>query len=61
MIYYLWRPCLKDPKDDKALEAAFSSQSEYIVTYNTKDFAGKGFERVLKKVPVVQPDEDDRL
>ena len=43
-IYYLWRPWLKDPKDDMVLEAAFASQSKYIVTYNSKDFVGKGIE-----------------
>ena len=44
-IYYLWRPWLKDPKDDMVLEAAFASQSKYIVTYNSKDFVGKGIEK----------------
>ncbi|MBS3780281.1 MAG: PIN domain-containing protein [Desulfovermiculus sp.] len=39
-VYFLWRPILKDPKDDMILELAVKSSSEYIVTYNTKDFAG---------------------
>ncbi len=51
-IYYLWRPWLKDPKDDMVLEAAFASQSEYIVTYNTKDFVGKGIEHSFGIKPV---------
>ena len=51
-IYYLWRPWLKDPKDDMVLEAAFASQSEYIVTYNTKDFVGKGIENSFGIKPV---------
>lgn len=51
-IYYLWRPWLKDPKDDMVLEAAFASQSEYIVTYNTKDFVGKGIEKSFGIKPV---------
>ena len=38
-IYYLWRPFLKDLKDDLVLELAIASESEYIVTYNKKDFA----------------------
>lgn len=39
-IFYLWRPLLKDPKDDLVLEVAVVSQSKYIVTFNTKDFKG---------------------
>lgn len=38
--FYLWRPFLKDPKDDFILELAVESQSEYIITYNKKDFKG---------------------
>ena len=39
-IFYLWRPLLKDPKDDLVLEVAVASQSRYIVTFNIKDFKG---------------------
>ncbi len=39
-IYYLWRPFLKDPKDDMVLELAVASGSTVIVTHNTKDFVG---------------------
>ena len=39
-IYYLWRPFLKDPKDDMVLEVAVESESEFIVTHNIRDFAG---------------------
>ena len=39
-IFYLWRPHLKDPKDDLVLELAVESQSEFIVTFNKKDFRG---------------------
>ncbi len=39
-INFLWRPFLKDIKDDMILETAFNSASDYIVTYNTKDFVG---------------------
>lgn len=42
-IYYLWRPFLKDPKDDMVLELSVESGSDYIVTYNIDDF--KGIER----------------
>jgi len=39
-IFYLWRPTLRDPKDDFVLELAVESNCDYIVTFNTKDFAG---------------------
>ena len=39
-IFYLWRPYLKDPLDDLVLEVAVESQSEYIITFNKKDFSG---------------------
>jgi putative PIN family toxin of toxin-antitoxin system len=41
-IYFLWRPYLKDPKDDLVLEVAVASQCTHIVTFNTKDFLGIG-------------------
>ena len=39
-IYFLWRPCLPDPKDDHLLELAVASGTRLIVTHNTKDFTG---------------------
>ncbi len=39
-IFYLWRPFLKDQKDDLVLEIAVKSNSEYIITFNKKDFKG---------------------
>ena len=39
-VYYLWRPFLKDPKDDMILDLAVSSRCEAIVTYNKRDFEG---------------------
>ena len=39
-IFYLWRPYLKDPKDDMFLELAVESESDYIITFNKKDFVG---------------------
>ncbi len=38
-IFFLWRPFLPNPKDDMVLEVALASQSDRIVTHNTKDFA----------------------
>ena len=39
-IYFLWRPYLKDPKDDHVLEVAVASKTKIIVTHNMKDFKG---------------------
>lgn len=39
-IFYLWRPFLRDPKDDMVLEVAVEAQCDYIVTFNVRDFAG---------------------
>jgi putative PIN family toxin of toxin-antitoxin system len=39
-INFLWRPYLKDVKDDMVLEVAFNSGSKYIITHNIKDFKG---------------------
>jgi len=39
-IFFLWRPFLRDPKDDLVLELAVKAQCDFIVTYNTRDFAG---------------------
>ena len=39
-IFYLWRPFLKDPKDDMVLEVAVASGCSHIVTFNAKDFYG---------------------
>ena len=39
-VFFLWRPVLRDPKDDFILELAIESRSEFIITYNKKDFIG---------------------
>lgn len=39
-VFYLWRPFLRDPKDDMVLELAVAAQCQYIVTFNRKDFQG---------------------
>lgn len=39
-IFFLWRPFLRDPKDDMVLELAVKAECEYIITYNKKDFQG---------------------
>lgn len=39
-VFFLWRPFLKDPKDDMVLELAVEAQCDCIVTFNQRDFAG---------------------
>ena len=39
-VFYRWRPFLPDPKDEFVLEEAVESQCDFIITFNTKDFAG---------------------
>lgn len=39
-VFYLWRPVLKDPKDDMILELAVTAGCHFIVTYNNRDFEG---------------------
>ena len=39
-IFFLWRPWLRDPKDDLLLELAVAAGCDTIVTFNIRDFAG---------------------
>jgi putative PIN family toxin of toxin-antitoxin system len=39
-IYFLWRPLLKDPRDDLVLELAIEAECDFIVTHNVRDFVG---------------------
>lgn len=39
-IFFLWRPYLRDSKDDMVLELAVKARCDSVVTYNTRDFAG---------------------
>jgi len=39
-VHFLWRPQLKDPKDDHILELAVAAGGADIVTHNVNDFAG---------------------
>lgn len=39
-VFYLWRPFLRDSKDDMVLELAVAAECPCIVTYNRKDFIG---------------------
>ena len=38
-VFFLWRPQLRDPKDDMVLELAVAAQCNWIVTHNVRDFA----------------------
>lgn len=38
-VFFLWRPQLRDPKDEMVLEAAVNGTADYLVTHNIKDFA----------------------
>lgn len=37
-INFLWRPFLRDVKDDMVLETAFNAGAQYIITHNINDF-----------------------
>jgi len=39
-IFYLWRPLLRDPKDDMVAEVAVAAGAAAVVTYNRRDFQG---------------------
>ena len=39
-IFFLWRPYLRDPKDDMILELAVKASCQRIITYNIRDFIG---------------------
>lgn len=39
-IHFLWRPVLRDVRDDHVLELAVEAGCDVIVTHNLKDFAG---------------------
>ncbi len=37
-IHFLWRPQLRDPKDEMVLEAAVNAEANFLVTHNLRDF-----------------------
>jgi putative PIN family toxin of toxin-antitoxin system len=39
-IFFLWRPFLRDAKDDMVLELAVAANCSAIVTFNARDFVG---------------------
>jgi len=52
-IHFLWRPVLRDPKDDHVLELAVEAGCGLIVTHNIRDFA----ESAAFGVEAVRPGE----
>jgi len=50
-VHFLWRPFLRDPDDDFILELAFAAGARYIVTHNTRDFAGSDQLGILPITP----------
>jgi len=39
-IHFLWRPVLRDSRDDQILELAAEAGCGFVVTHNVRDFAG---------------------
>ena len=39
-VHFLWRPQVRDPKDEMVLEAAINGQADALITYNVKDLSG---------------------
>ena len=54
-IYFLLRPNLKDEKDNKIVELAITSQSDYLITSNIKDF--KNAELKFDQLNIITPSE----
>ena len=57
--YFLLRPNLKDEKDNMIVELAVTSQSEYLVTSNIRDF--KNAELKFDQLKVITPAEFVKL
>ena len=39
-IHFLWRPYLRDRKDELVLELAVAARCDCIIAYNQRDFRG---------------------
>jgi putative PIN family toxin of toxin-antitoxin system len=58
LIHFLWRPTLRDPRDEMLLELAVAAGCSNIVTHNVRDFTGAELYGV---VPLPPPDYLRRL
>lgn len=38
-LHYLWRPQLRDPADEMALETALNGQADALISLNVRDFS----------------------
>jgi putative PIN family toxin of toxin-antitoxin system len=50
-IFFLWRPHLRDPKDEMVLEAAVAGGCRTIISFNKKDFVGAERFGVIIRTP----------
>jgi len=53
-IHFLWRPQLKDPKDEMVLETAINGRADALVTHNVRDLGPAAAQFSL---PVYRPGE----
>lgn len=56
VMNYLWRPNLKDEKDNIFAELAFNSGSRYLITKNIRDFT-IGNELILDSFEIITPSD----
>ena len=59
-VFFLWRPLLRDPKDDMVLELAVAACCTRIVTHNVRDFVGSEELGVVTVTPKRFPHEIGR-
>jgi predicted nucleic acid-binding protein len=38
-VHFLWRPQLRDPKDELVQDAVVNASADFLVTHNVRDFA----------------------
>ena len=55
LIYYLWRPNLRDEADNHVMELAIAGNATIIVTANKKDF--RGSELSFPSIKILNPGE----
>ncbi|MDZ8054893.1 MAG: PIN domain-containing protein [Aulosira sp. ZfuCHP01] len=55
IIYYLWRPNLKDEADNHLIELAVAGNAQIIATHNVKDFQNS--ELLFPNLSILKPEE----